>query len=621
VAGQAGVATAALATALAALGAMATSTIYVGSLAAANDAPEVRASVRQARSASVRQPCSASYFGGAGGRRRDLAGQCALDARHGLGGARGPVRPLALRCRRVCAARPRWYGRPRVATDSMQPLGVTAPADGAVARAGFIALMGAFALARNVHRTLVQWVPKLGTIATPFHLRLTHGAEGTRAGRVGSERGRGVLMDGQKRRGGLAYLDERFDAVYLVVLAASLGVAGAYLTWKPWPLTNLLSISLALHTLRLLRLDGFATGMVLLSGLFVYDVVWVFGTDVMVTVARGFEAPIKIVFPTGPLWAADPKLSMLGLGDIIVPGPPATPPPAPPASGRANACGSGAPGLGAALPGIFIVLALRFDRRHLTTAGAHAYAKPYFTATLVAYVLGLLTTFGVLLTFRAAQVRQRSPQRRARVCRAHLTVPHGSRRSCTSAPRASWQCWAPASSAASSPRCGPLAVRPRTTVRPPPPLASRPRRPRLLLLLLHMIRHRRHRRLPRPYDSGPPGAIRAERLGVCLCLCMCGIAHNTWRWSQLGSRHGQAAAAQEGVGPGLAAQEAAQHIAGVDRPAYARRTPPQPPPSTSELGNDRQDLFPSTAPGEADRARGYSGGSRARPPRSRYPRA
>ena len=53
------------------------------------------------------------------------------------------------------------------------------------------------------------------------------------------------------------------------------------------------------------------------------------------------------------------------------------------------------------------MLALRFDRRHLTVHGNQPYAKPYFTATLTAYVLGLLTTFAVMYVFKAAQVRAR----------------------------------------------------------------------------------------------------------------------------------------------------------------------------------------------------------------------
>lgn len=35
----------------------------------------------------------------------------------------------------------------------------------------------------------------------------------------------------------------------------------------------------------------------LLAGLFIYDVFWVFATDVMTTVARGIDAPLLLQFP------------------------------------------------------------------------------------------------------------------------------------------------------------------------------------------------------------------------------------------------------------------------------------------------------------------------------------
>jgi len=42
-------------------------------------------------------------------------------------------------------------------------------------------------------------------------------------------------------------------------------------------------------------------------GLFVYDVFWVFGTDVMVSVATKFDAPIKLIFPRAPGRASTPS--------------------------------------------------------------------------------------------------------------------------------------------------------------------------------------------------------------------------------------------------------------------------------------------------------------------------
>ena len=104
------------------------------------------------------------------------------------------------------------------------------------------------------------------------------------------------------------------------------------------------------------QLPRVSTGLILLGGLFFYDIFWVFGTDVMITVAKSFEAPIKLVFPQdilengklsslyaqqqqfhyrkvgmninvrslfgsffpGPLEANN--FAMLGLGDIVIPG-------------------------------------------------------------------------------------------------------------------------------------------------------------------------------------------------------------------------------------------------------------------------------------------------------------
>ncbi|KAL1552988.1 COMPASS (complex proteins associated with Set1p) component [Salvia divinorum] len=53
------------------------------------------------------------------------------------------------------------------------------------------------------------------------------------------------------------------------------------------------------------------------AGLFVYDIFWVFFTPVMVSVAKSFDAPIKLLFPTSDF--ARP-FSILGLGDIVIPG-------------------------------------------------------------------------------------------------------------------------------------------------------------------------------------------------------------------------------------------------------------------------------------------------------------
>jgi minor histocompatibility antigen H13 len=110
------------------------------------------------------------------------------------------------------------------------------------------------------------------------------------------------------------------------------------------------------------------TGCILLGGLFFYDIFWVFGTNVMVTVAKSFEAPIKLVFPQDLLEnGLDAKnMAMLGLGDIVI-------------------------------PGIFVALLLRYDRS--LNRNSHC----YFYTTFIAYIAGLAFTIFIMHWYKHAQ--------------------------------------------------------------------------------------------------------------------------------------------------------------------------------------------------------------------------
>jgi len=170
----------------------------------------------------------------------------------------------------------------------------------------------------------------------------------------------------------------RFTHLHLVSAAVSL-VGTAYYVWtKNWIVSNLFGLAFATSAVQLIALDSFNTGMILLAGLFFYDIFWVFGTEVMVSVAKNFDAPIKVVFPKD-LWAEKLQFTMLGLGDIVI-------------------------------PGIFVALCLRFDQwRRMKDGGAKTmaskldFAKPYFTSCFIAYSLGLVTTVVVMHNFQAAQ--------------------------------------------------------------------------------------------------------------------------------------------------------------------------------------------------------------------------
>ena len=68
----------------------------------------------------------------------------------------------------------------------------------------------------------------------------------------------------------------------------------------------------------MISLGSYVIGCLLLCGLFVYDVFWVFGTEVMVAVAKNLNAPVKIL--SEAVNVTPILVSMLGLGDIVIPG-------------------------------------------------------------------------------------------------------------------------------------------------------------------------------------------------------------------------------------------------------------------------------------------------------------
>merc|ERR1712200_117981 len=131
---------------------------------------------------------------------------------------------------------------------------------------------------------------------------------------------------------------------------------------------DLLGMAFAINGVELLHLNNVVTGCILLCGLFFYDIFWVFGTDVMVTVAKSFEAPIKLVFPQDLLehGLGATNFAMLGLGDIVI-------------------------------PGIFIALLLRFDN------SLKRRSNFYFNVTFIAYLAGLGTPIFVMHFFKHAQ--------------------------------------------------------------------------------------------------------------------------------------------------------------------------------------------------------------------------
>merc|ERR1712137_309635 len=138
-----------------------------------------------------------------------------------------------------------------------------------------------------------------------------------------------------------------------------------YAVTKHWMANNVLGFAFCIQGIALISPGRYHIGCILLGLLLIYDIFWVFGTDVMVTVATSFEGPIKLLFLKNALSGEEWKFSLLGLGDIV-------------------------------LPGIFIAFLYRFDISRKAT-------PVNFYVCLVAYFLGLATTIAVMHLWEHAQ--------------------------------------------------------------------------------------------------------------------------------------------------------------------------------------------------------------------------
>lgn len=175
----------------------------------------------------------------------------------------------------------------------------------------------------------------------------------------------------------LGKLDLTLTIPELIGLFPSAVFAYYYFHTKHFMMNNVLGISFCVQAIERISIGSYTIGATLLAGLFFYDIFWVFGTEVMVTVAKSFDGPIKLLFPKFvPTADIKPEFSLLGLGDIVI-------------------------------PGLFVALLLRLDavsaKIDMNKAEFTSFPKPYFSLNLVFYALGLVATVLVMHYFKAAQ--------------------------------------------------------------------------------------------------------------------------------------------------------------------------------------------------------------------------
>lgn len=114
-------------------------------------------------------------------------------------------------------------------------------------------------------------------------------------------------------------------SVKLVISVLITGtLVGTWYITRNWVANNLIGCIAVLVFLKMLRLNKLMPGLAVLSALFLYDIFWVFfspyifhGESVMVVVATNVDLPAKLVFPS---WNVFTSCSLIGLGDLAVPG-------------------------------------------------------------------------------------------------------------------------------------------------------------------------------------------------------------------------------------------------------------------------------------------------------------
>lgn len=109
-----------------------------------------------------------------------------------------------------------------------------------------------------------------------------------------------------------------FNYGSLFALFASLFITVNYFLTGSFIYSNIIAINFMINTLTLVKFPSIKVATLFLSLFFIYDIYFVFGSDVMVTVAKTVDLPMKLLVPI--LDGETIRFSLLGLGDIIIPG-------------------------------------------------------------------------------------------------------------------------------------------------------------------------------------------------------------------------------------------------------------------------------------------------------------
>lgn len=141
-------------------------------------------------------------------------------------------------------------------------------------------------------------------------------------------------------------------------------IGALYFYTNHWTLNNIIGICFSIVGIMYMKISNYKIICVLLWLLFCYDIFMVFKSDMMLTVAKNLNVPIKLILPYKD------KPSIIGLGDIV-------------------------------LPGVLVAWALKFDidkalEDWRAAKTKEPFTKPsltYFKTSVFAYMMGIISTF------------------------------------------------------------------------------------------------------------------------------------------------------------------------------------------------------------------------------------
>jgi Signal peptide peptidase len=154
-----------------------------------------------------------------------------------------------------------------------------------------------------------------------------------------------------------------------IAFATSFAFVLCWFLTHNWFLNNMIGLSMVFLIFRMIKIPSLKVGFLLLTALFAYDIFWVFfstpifGKSVMIVAATAIDIPNKIVIPyfgDYPL----PRCSLLGLGDMV-------------------------------LPGLFVTYCYRF--------GLYKKTQAYHVSSVIAYAVGIFLCGVFLIIFKQGQ--------------------------------------------------------------------------------------------------------------------------------------------------------------------------------------------------------------------------